>query len=311
MSKYIIKRILLMIPILLGVTIIVFTILSFTPGDPARLILGQAAPQEAVDALHKAMGLDAPFFERYFRYMGDLFQGDFGTSYRTQRPVFDEIFARFPVTIKLALFSVVLVIVIGIPLGILSAVKQYSILDMICTVSAMFMASIPGFWLGLMMILLFALRLGWLPPSFDGTWMSFIMPSIALSLPIAAEVLRMTRSTMLETIRQDYIRTARSKGAAERRVIWGHALKNAMLPVVTVIGSEFGGLLGGSILIESVFGMPGLGSLVVTSIRSKDVPQVMAATLFIALIFCVVLLINDIVYAYIDPRVKARYEKQR
>lgn len=311
MSKYIIKRILLMIPILLGVTIIVFTILSFTPGDPARLILGQAAPQEAVDALHKAMGLDDPFFERYFRYMGDLFQGDFGTSYRTQRPVFDEIFARFPVTIKLALFSVMLVIVIGIPLGILSAVKQYSILDMICTVSAMFMASIPGFWLGLMMILLFALRLGWLPPSFDGTWMSFIMPSIALSLPIAAEVLRMTRSTMLETIRQDYIRTARSKGAAERRVIWGHALKNAMLPVVTVIGSEFGGLLGGSILIESVFGMPGLGSLVVTSIRSKDVPQVMAATLFIALIFCVVLLINDIVYAYIDPRVKARYEKQR
>lgn len=311
MSKYIIKRILLMIPILLGVTIIVFTILSFTPGDPARLILGQAAPQEAVDALHKAMGLDDPFFERYFRYMGDLFQGDFGTSYRTQRPVFDEIFARFPVTIKLALFSVVLVIVIGIPLGILSAVKQYSILDMVCTVSAMFMASIPGFWLGLMMILLFALRLGWLPPSFDGTWMSFIMPSIALSLPIAAEVLRMTRSTMLETIRQDYIRTARSKGAAERRVIWGHALKNAMLPVVTVIGSEFGGLLGGSILIESVFGMPGLGSLVVTSIRSKDVPQVMAATLFIALIFCVVLLINDIVYAYIDPRVKARYEKQR
>ncbi len=310
MSKYITKRILMMIPILLGVTIIVFTIVSFTPGDPARLILGQAAPQEAVDALHEKMGLDDPFFVRYFRYMNDMLHGDFGDSYRTQRPVFNEIFVRFPVTMRLALVSVIMVIIIGIPLGILSAIKQYSILDMICTVSAMFMASIPGFWLGLMMILLFSLKLGWLPPSYDGTFLSYIMPAIALSLPIAAEVLRMTRSTMLETIRQDYIRTARSKGATEKRVIWGHALKNALLPVVTVIGSEFGGLLGGTILIESVFGFPGLGSLVVTSIRSKDVPQVMASTIFIALIFCLVLLLVDIAYAYIDPRVKARYEKQ-
>ncbi len=311
MSRYIIKRILLMVPILLGVTIIVFTIMSFTPGDPARLILGQAAPQEAVDKLHAEMGLDDPFLVRYFRYIGDMLQGDFGTSYRTNRPVFDEIFARFPVTINLAFISVALVVLIGIPLGILSAVKQYSFLDMFCTVSAMFMASIPSFWLGLMMILLFSLKLGILPPSGVGSFAHYIMPAIALSLPIAAEVLRMTRSTMLETIRQDYIRTARSKGASEKRVIWRHALKNALLPVVTVIGSEFGGLLGGTILIESVFGLPGLGSLVVTSIRSKDVPQVMAATLFIALIFCVVLLVVDIAYAYIDPRVKARYEKQR
>jgi len=311
MSRYIFKRVLLMIPILLGVTIIVFTIMSFTPGDPARLILGQAAPQEAVDALHHEMGLDDPFPVRYARYMGGILQGDFGTSYRTNRPVFSEIFARFPVTIKLALFSIVLVVAIGIPLGILSAVKQYSILDMLCTVSAMFMASIPGFWLGLMMILLFSLKLELLPPSGAGSFAHYIMPAIALSLPIAAEVLRMTRSTMLETIRQDYVRTARSKGASEKQIIWRHALKNALLPVVTVIGSEFGGLLGGTILIESVFGLPGLGSLVVTSIRSKDVPQVMAATLFIALIFCVVLLVVDIGYAYIDPRVKARYEKKK
>ncbi len=311
MSRYILKRVLLMIPILLGVTIIVFTIMSFTPGDPARLILGQSASQEAVDSLHREMGLDDPFLVRYFRYMGGIPRGDFGTSYRTNRPVFDEIFVRFPITAKLALVSMGLVILIGIPLGILSAVKQYSFLDMLCTVSAMFMASIPSFWLGLMMILLFSLHLGLLPPCGTGTLAHYVMPAIALALPIAAEVLRMTRSTMLETIRQDYIRTARSKGAAEKRVVWRHALKNALLPVVTVAGSEFGGLLGGTILIESVFGIPGLGSLVVTSIRSKDVPQVMAATLFIALIFCVVLLVVDIAYAYIDPRVKARYEKAR
>ena len=311
MSRYILKRVLLMIPILLGVTIIVFTIMSFTPGDPARLILGQSASQEAVDSLHREMGLDDPFLVRYFRYMGGIPRGDFGTSYRTNRPVFDEIFVRFPIPARLALVSMGLVILIGIPLGILSAVKQYSFLDMLCTVSAMFMASIPSFWLGLMMILLFSLHLGLLPPCGTGTLAHYVMPAIALALPIAAEVLRMTRSTMLETIRQDYIRTARSKGAAEKRVVWRHALKNALLPVVTVAGSEFGGLLGGTILIESVFGIPGLGSLVVTSIRSKDVPQVMAATLFIALIFCVVLLVVDIAYAYFGPRVKARYEKAR
>lgn len=310
MSRYILKRILIMLPILLGVTIIVFTILNFTPGDPARLILGQSAPREAVDKLHHDMGLDDPFVMRYLRYMSGVLRGDFGTSYRTRRQVFDEIFIRFPVTLKLAAASICLVVLIGIPLGILSAVKQYSILDMICTVSAMLMASIPGFWLGLMLILLFALYIGILPPSGVGGFAHYIMPAFGLSLPIAAEVLRMTRSTMLETIRQDYIRTARSKGASERKVIWGHALKNALLPVITVIGSEFGGLLGGAILIETVFAVPGLGSLVVSSIRTKDVPQVMAATLFIAFIFCVILLLVDIAYAFIDPRIKARYEQR-
>ena len=205
MKKYVLKRIAMMIPILIGVSFIVFTIMSFTPGDPARLILGQSAPQESVNKLHHEMGLDDPFAVRYFRYMKDAVQGDFGTSYRTSRPVFEEIFARFPITLKLSLVSIVLVVVIGIPLGILSAIKQYSILDMICTVSAMLMASVPGFWLGLMMILLFSLKLGWLPSNGVGTPAHYIMRAIALSLPIAAEVLRMTRSAMLETIRQDYI----------------------------------------------------------------------------------------------------------
>lgn len=308
MSRYVIKRVLIMIPILLGVSIIVFSIMSFTPGDPARLILGQSASQEAVNNLHHEMGLDDPFLVRYFRYLNDAFHGDFGMSYRTQRPVFEEIFTRFPVTLRLAFTSIFLVILIGIPIGILSAVRQYSPMDIVSTVTAMLMASFPGFWLGLMMIILFSLKLGLLPSSGVDSIKGYIMPTIALALPIAAEVLRMTRSTMLETIRQDYIRTARSKGATEKMIIWRHALKNALLPVITVIGSEFGGLLGGTILIESVFAVPGLGSLVVNSIRSKDVPQVMAATIFIAFIFCVVLLLVDVAYAFIDPRIRARYE---
>lgn len=231
MNRYVIKRILIMIPILLGVSIIVFSIMSFTPGDPARLILGQSASQEAVNNLHHEMGLDDPFLVRYVRYLGDAVHGDFGTSYRTQRPVSEEIFTRFPVTLKLAFTSILLVMLIGIPIGILSAVRQYSSLDIISTVTAMLMASFPGFWLGLMMIVLFSLKLGLLPSSGVDSIKGYIMPTIALSLPIAAEVLRMTRSTMLETIRQDYIRTARSKGATERTIIWRHALKNALLPV--------------------------------------------------------------------------------
>lgn len=173
----------------------------------------------------------------------------------------------------------------------------------------MLVASIPGFWLGLMLILLFSLHLGWLPSSGVESWKGYIMPTLTLALPSTAEVIRMTRSTMLETIRQDYIRTARSKGAKEMVVTWNHALRNALLPVVTVIGSNFGSLLGGTVLIETVFALPGLGSLVITSIRSKDIPQVMGATLFIAFLFCIVLLIVDIAYAYIDPRVRTRYEK--
>lgn len=298
-----------MIPILLGVTFIVFSIMALTPGDPARIMLGSNAPVEAVESLREELGLNDPFIIRYLNYIIHALQGDFGSSYRTGLPVFNEIFVRFPVTLKLAISSIVVVVILGISLGILSAVKQYSLLDFITTVCAMLVASIPGFWLGLMLILLFSLHLGWLPSSGVESWKGYIMPTLTLALPSTAEVIRMTRSTMLETIRQDYIRTARSKGAKEMVVTWNHALRNALLPVVTVIGSNFGSLLGGTVLIETVFALPGLGSLVITSIRSKDIPQVMGATLFIAFLFYIVLLIVDIAYAYIDPRVRTRYEK--
>jgi peptide/nickel transport system permease protein len=257
------------------------------------------------------MGLDDPFFVRYFRYLKNIAHGDFGTSYRSSRPVIEEIMIRFPSTFKLSLYSISLVIIFGLFLGVLSAVKKYSWIDIVSTVVAMLAASVPTFWLGLLLILFFSLKLHWLPSNGISLPFSYLMPSIALSLPVMADVSRITRSSMLEIITKDYIRTARAKGLAELAVISRHALRNALLPIVTVIGQEFGQMLGGAILVETVFSMPGLGSLVVDSIRSKDVPQIMAATLFLALMFCIVLLIVDISYVFLDPRLKSHYESGR
>jgi len=305
--KYIGKRLLLLIPILLGVTFIVFSIMSLTPGDPATLILGPNAPKEAIDQLNRELGFDQPFLIRYLKYVVNAVQGDFGNSYRTHRPVFQEIFGKFPTTLILASLGILTASFIGIPIGILSAVRQYSMMDMVSVVGAMILASMPGFWLGLMMIELFALKLGWLPSSGIGDFRHYIMPVLTLAAPTAAAILRLTRSSMLEAIRQDYIRTARAKGAAERTVIWKHALKNALLPVVTYVGMNFGTLLGGTILIESIFALPGLGTLVLTAIRMKDIPQVMGTAIFLASMFSIIMLLVDIIYVYIDPRLRSMY----
>lgn len=309
MGKYILKRLVMILPTLLLVTFIVFTIMSLTPGDPGRLILGPNAPQTAVDSMNEELGFDKPFLTRYVRYIGDILQGDFGNSYRNNRPVFEEIFNRFPVTLRLSVLSILLTSAVGITVGIISAVKQYSILDYCCSVTAMLMSAIPVFWFGLMMILLFSLKLGWLPPNGVESWKGYVLPVIAISLPYSALVMRMTRSAMLETIRQDYIRTARAKGAPERQVVLRHALKNALLPVITVIGTTFGLALGGAVLTESVFTIPGIGTLIVEAIRKKDIPQVMAAIIFLSAMFCVVILLVDLLYAFIDPRIKAIYKK--
>lgn len=311
MYRYVIKRLLLMIPILLGVILIVFTIMSFTPGDPGRLILGMNATQESVDKLNDDLGYNDPFIVRFFTYIGNLLKGDFGKSYKNNQPVFDEIFKRFPTTLKLALSSIGVTIILGIPLGVLAAVKQYSGIDMFSTVMALLIAAIPSFWLGLISILLFSLKLGWLPPNGIGTAAHYILPTFTLAVVYAASTLRMTRTTMLEAIRQDYVRTARGKGATEKRVIWKHAIKNALLPVVTSMGMSFGGLLGGTVIIEQVFGIPGLGTLVINAIKMKDIPQVMAVTIFLAAMFCSIMLLVDILYAFIDPRIKARYVAKR
>ncbi len=310
MYKYVVKRLLLMIPVLLCTVFLVFAIMSLTPGDPGTLILGMTAKQEDIDRLNHEFGYDKPFLTRFVDYVKNIILHlDFGNSYRTRSPVLNEIAARFPATFKLAVSSMILSSLIGIPLGIMSAVRQYSFVDNLFTMVAMFFAAVPGFWLGLMLMLLFSLHLEWLPSSGIGSWKHFALPTLTLATGGAAGLLRLTRSTMLETVRQDYIRTARSKGASERTVIWNHALKNALLPVVTSLGMSFGSALGGAIVTETVFAMPGLGTLIVNSIRQKDIPVVLGSTVLLATLFCVIMLTVDIAYAFLDPRIKARYSK--
>jgi len=310
MIKYILKRILLMIPVILGISFIVFLIMSFTPGDPARLILGEKASISDVENLREKMGLNDNFFVRYLRYVKDaVFYRDFGTSYATKIPVNADLMDRFPETLKLAFGSTLIMVLIGVPVGIISAVKQYSLIDKVTLGISLILTSMPVFWLGLMLILLFSLKLGWLPATGADTWVNFILPCFSLAASMMASLIRMTRSSMLEVIRQDYIRTARAKGAKEVTVIYKHALRNALLPIITIIGLNFGGLLGGTMIVESVFALPGVGTLTINSIRMKDTPMVMASVLFVAILAGIVNLIVDILYAYVDPRIKSQYAK--
>ena len=307
MSKYILKRLLMIIPVLLGVTFIIFTVMNFTPGDPAVMILGEGATQAEYDALRAQMGLNDPFLVRYFRYVWSALQGDFGTSYRTGIPVFQEIAVRMPYTVNLAVISTIIAVTFGLPIGVFSAVKQYSLSDNVALGTALLLTSMPAFWFAMMLILYFSLKLHWLPSLGVTSWKHYILPAVATSANTLASLMRMTRSTMLEVIRQDYIRTARSKGAKENRVIFGHALRNALLPVVTIIGVNFGISLGGTIVVEQVFAIPGLGQLMINSVRTKDTPMVIASILFAAIIASLINLLVDILYVYIDPRLKAKY----
>ena len=310
MWRYVVKRLLLIFPILLGVSFIVYGIISMTPGDPASSILGTSATQDQIDQLNHELGYDQPFFFRYVNYLKDLiFHFDMGESYRSGTSVISEIAKRAPISIRVALNGIICATVLGIPLGILSAVKQYSVLDFSSTVIALILAAVPSFWLGMMLMLVFALYLGVLPSSGIETWRHYILPMFAIGLPYAAYELRFTRSTMLEAIRQDYIRTCRAKGGEERVVIWKHALKNALLPVITVTGNNFGGLLGGAMITETVFSIPGLGTQLVNAIKVKDIPIVMGTTLFLAAFFCLIMVVVDILYALVDPRIKAKYTK--
>ena len=309
MAKYILKRLAMMVLVVLGISFIVFTIMSLTPGNAAQMILGQSATPEQVAKLEAELGLDQPFFARFFNFWKGVLQGDFGQSYQTRLPVFDEILARFPTTLKLATFAMLIATLIGVPVGVISAVRQYSIVDGVSMVIAMLFASVPSFVMGLLLQLEFALNLDWLPATGTANWQSYILPAFTLSASTMATLTRMTRSTMLEAIRQDYIRTARAKGATEGAVVLRHALRNALLPIVTVIGVDFGYLLGGTVVIESVFSLSGLGTLMITSIRMKDTPVVMAAVMFVTIAYSLVNLAVDIIYAFNDPRVKSQYAK--
>lgn len=308
MHKYVIKRLLMLIPVIIGVSFLVFFIMSLAPGDTARMILGEDAPIEAVEELREELGLNDPLLIRYANYMLDLLHGDLGTSYKSNRPVFGEIAARFPATLELAFWGMIFAVVLSIPIGILSATRQYSAIDSVSMVFALLGVATPNFWLGLMLIIGFSLKLGWFPSGGAEGWRSLVLPVITLGTGCMANITRTTRSSMLEVIRQDYIRTAKAKGVSRKKVINKHALKNALIPVVTVIGLQFGALLGGAVLTEAVFAWPGLGTFLVNSIKAKDTPSVLGCVIIFSICFSIVNLCVDLIYAFIDPRIKSKYK---
>ena len=311
MLKFIGRRILMMIPIMLGVVFLVFSMLYFSPGEPARYVLGDMATEEDIALFNEENGINDPFLVRYVNYILDALHGDLGISYTTKQPVLGEIIERFPTTFKLTLLSTFVSVVIGITLGIISAVKQYSVWDNIVRVVAMIGVSMPNFWLGLLLILFFSVKLGVLPASGITTWQCWILPSIAIGCSSAAGIMRMTRSSMLEAIRQDYIRTARAKGQKEMVIICVHALRNAIIPVMTLVGINFSRMLGGSAISEVVFAIPGLGNLIISAINVKNAPLVQGGILFIAVVMAFCNLIIDVLYAYVDPRIRSQYVKAK
>lgn len=310
MYKYTIKRILLTIPILLGVIVAVFLLVNIIPGDPGTQILGDSAPQEAIDQLNEQLGYNDPLVVRLLNYIKDIvIHQDFGRSWQSNQPVMKEILMNFKYTFRFAFWGTIVYALIGIPLGVLSAVKQYSITDNVMRMLAMALSAMPTFWFGLMAIYIFALKLGWLPPFGIESWTGYILPVAVFGISGCGGLLRQTRTIMLESIRQDYVRTARAKGAPESQVIWKHAFRNVTLPLINTIGISFGALLGGTVLLENVFSLPGLGALALRALYAKDVPMVMGSTIFLAAIFCIIVLIIDLISAYSDPRVRAHYVK--
>ena len=309
MTKYIIKRILLMIPTMLIVTALVYLLINITPVDPARIILGTDVAEEQVTALNEQLGFYDPIPVRYLNWLKKAIRGDFGNSYYTNRGVMEEIMVRFPYTLKLSLLSLGLSIIIGIPLGVFCATKQYSLGDHALSVLSMGLGAIPVFWLGLLLLLEFSSKLGWFPAAgvSTGGWKAWVLPTITLALGNTASYLRYTRSVMLDSIRQDYIRTARAKGCSEASVTWKHAFRNSTLTLITITGTTLSALMGGAIVVEQVFTIPGLGVMTVTAIQRKDIPEVMGALVFLALFFLFMMLIVDLLYAAVDPRLKARF----
>jgi len=307
MHRFVLRRILMMLPVLVGVMFVIFTLVYITPGDPARMMLGERAPPEALEALRVKMGLDRPFLVQFAGYVSRVVRLDLGTSFSTARPVFAELSFRFPSTALLAGMSLLVALLIGIPMGILCSVRHNSILDSVATVLGLVALSVPNFWLGLMLILLFSVNLGWLPVSGFATPLHWVLPSFTIGLSMAGEFMRFTRSSMLEVIRQDYIRTARAKGQKESQIILTHALKNALIPLITVVGLSFGSLLGGAVLTETIFAIPGVGGFMVQSIASRDFPIIQGGVLMIAVIFSLVNLIVDILYGFVDPRIRSQY----
>jgi len=306
MLGYILHRVFMLVPVLFGVTLVAFFLLHLVPGDPAEILAGQEATKEDVDRIRVEYGLDKPLAVQYVRFVVSAAQGDLGISIQSRHPVRELLFQRLAFTLQLSLASILVASAIGLFAGIISSTRQYSIFDTASMLGALFGISMPIFWLGLLLILVFAVKLHWLPSGGTGGLRYLILPAIALGSASAAVIARMTRASMLEVTRQDYIRTARAAGYRESVVIFRHGLKNAMIPVLTVFGLEFGTMLGGAVLTETVFALPGIGRLLVEGIFARDYPVVQGAMVAVATTFVLVNLLTDVAYAFFDPRI--RYE---
>jgi len=304
MLRYIARRVLMAVPVLLGVSFLVFAIAQVTPGDPALGILGSYATPEAVAELREQLGLNDPFFVRYGRYLWNALHGDLGQSYRGRTPVMDELLMRFPATLQLALAAMLLATVLGVSAGVIAAVNRDTWADRLTMVTALAGLSIPSFWLAIVLIIVFGVRLKWVSVIGGLGLKNLILPAFTLGLGAAAVLARLTRSCMLEVLQENYVWTARAKGLAERVVILRHVLRNTLIPVVTVMGLQFGGMLGGAVFIEVVFARPGLGSFAVNAIAARDLPQVQGMALFTATVFVTVNLLVDILYGLLNPRIR-------
>ena len=304
MAKMILRRLLYLIPVLIGATLIVFVILQFAEGDPGRTILGLEASQEEVDAMNESLGLNDPILVQYGRYMWNLLQGDLGVSYKNGASIADEISQRIGNTLALAFLSIFISVIISLPLGVIAALKRNSLIDQLCMIISMIGLSMPGFWLGILLILWFALQHSWFPISGAGTFAHIVLPAITVALRPMSSIARTARSSMLDELSQDYLQTARSKGIRERTVIIKHALKNSLIPTVTMIGLQLGTIISSSVVVEMVFAWPGMGRYMLQSINSRDIPAVMGCIILFVVIITIVNLIVDIIYGFIDPRFK-------
>lgn len=309
MWRYILKRLLMLIPVLLAVAFVIYAIMNVAEGDPVYSVAGADATEEQLAALREEMGLNGSLIERYFRYIGNLLKGDLGVSYVSKQDVMKIYLQRLPNTLKLASMTMIFATLIALPLGIIAAVNQNSWIDTLSMVLALIGLSMPNFWLGLLLIILFSLKLGWFPSGGNEGFKSIILPSFTVGAGLAALLTRTTRSSMLDVIRQDYLRTARAKGVPEKTIIRKHALRNALIPIITIFGVQFSNVLGGSVLAETVFAWPGVGRLVVDAIDQRDIPTVTGALVMTTMLVTVVNLLIDIVYAFVDPRIKAKYSK--
>lgn len=305
MSKYILKRILILIPTIIGVSFVVFSLLYLSPGDAALASAGPNAPKETVEILRDKMGLNDPFLIQYGRFLKNLiFHFDLGTSYQSKTPVIEKILRVFPNTLKLAGVSLIFAIISGIILGIIAGINKNNIIDSIISFAGMIGLAMPIFWSGLLLIIIFSSKLKLLPASGFSSWRHMILPVLALGLQTSSSIMRMTRSSMIEVLDKDYIRTARAKGLKKSRIIFIHALKNAMIPIITTIGLQAGGLLGGSILTETVFSISGIGRLMVDSVKTRDYPVILGGVMFIALVYSIISIIVDILYGFLNPQIK-------